>query len=367
MYGYIFAQFPGWTTHYDTNTHDLRLRVDSVCSRIDVWGGGCQRESDPMPRIVDPETLLSMTISLICPACRAELDESKTDRCTCIGCGRVYPIEDRVLRLLERTDEFYEGAYQNHLKFVPLSENLIHAWPLWLMHNGYLWAVRQYVPEGSVVVELGCAGGVAYFGKRYEMIGCDVSFSSLQHLPGYKRGLQADASGCIPLQDGSVDAVVSSYFWEHIPPNVKPAILRECQRILKPGGKIVFLYDVETENPFIDKYKKRDRRLYDKLFIEGDGHFGYERPRDNLETFESLGFRIVDHSGKEKTFVQSPAVFTKLAQFGGMSGQVFQRARGLGHKPWFYAYTALVRIVDEMVCPFLDESWARIDMVVAEK
>ena len=322
---------------------------------------------DPALRIVVLEISSYMAISLICPVCRGKLDESKSDRCTCTGCGRIYPIEDRVLRLLERTDEFYEGVYQNHLKFVPRSESLLHAWPLWLMHNGYPWAVRKYVPERSVVVELGCAGGVAYFGKRYEMIGCDVSFSSLRHLPGYKRSLQADASVCIPLQDGSVDAVVSAYFWEHIPPAVKPAILRECHRILKPGGKIVFLYDVETDNPLIDKYKKRNRHLYDKLFIEGDGHVGYEPPRDNVATFESSGFRILEHSGKEKTFVQSPAVFTKLAEFGGMSTPIFERAKMLGKKPWFYPYTGLVRIVDEMVCPFLDESWARIDMLIAEK
>lgn len=49
---------------------------------------------------------------------------------------------------------------------------------------------------------------------------------------------------------------------------MKPNILRECQRILKPGGKIVFLYDVETENPLICRYKYSNRPLYNKLFIE---------------------------------------------------------------------------------------------------
>jgi SAM-dependent methyltransferase len=216
-----------------------------------------------------------MTVSLICPACRSNLDESSPDRCSCSGCGRSYPIEDGVVRLLERTDDFYEGAYQNQVNFVPRSENVWHVWPLWLIHNGYPWAVRQYVPRGAAVVELGCAGGVRYFGERYSMIGCDVSFASLKHLPGYERRVQSDASVCIPLPDESVDAVVSAYFWEHIPPAVKPAILQECWRILRPGGKIVFLYDVETDNPLIEKYKQRDRSLYEKLFIDGDGHLGY--------------------------------------------------------------------------------------------
>jgi SAM-dependent methyltransferase len=308
-----------------------------------------------------------MAISLICPTCRGRLDESNPDCCMCTGCGRVYNIEDNVVRLLERTNEFYEGVYQNHMKFVPRSENIWHAWPLWLMHNGYPWVVRQYVPEGSIVVELGCAGGVAYFGQRYTMIGCDVSFSSLQHLPGYVHRLQCDASVCIPLPDGSVDAVVSAYFWEHIPPQVKPAILQECRRILKPGGKIVFLYDVETDNPLINEYKKLDSARYQKLFIDGDGHFGYERPQKNVETFESVGFRILDHSGKEKTFLQSPGVYMKFAELDGTIGRVFNVVQKLGKSPWYYPYTALVRIVDEMVCPMLNDSWARIDMVVAER
>jgi SAM-dependent methyltransferase len=308
-----------------------------------------------------------MAVSLICPSCRTNLDESALDRCSCSGCGRSYPIEDGVVRLLERTYEFYEGVYQNQVHFVPRSEKVWHVWPLWLIHSGYPWAVRQFVPAGSVVVELGCAGGVRYFGQRYSMVGCDVSFSSLKQLAGYERRVQSDASTCIPLPDGSVDAVVSAYFWEHIPPAVKPAILQECRRILRPGGKIVFLYDVETDNPLIRKYKEQDRSLYEKLFIEGDGHVGYERPSDNMGAFEAAGFRIIDHRGKEKTFLQSPAAYIKLAQFYGPGRRVFEAAKTLGKSPWFYPYTALLRLVDEMVCPLLDDTWARIDMVVCQK
>lgn len=314
-----------------------------------------------------PETSKHMAVSLICPTCRATLDESLRDRCSCPGCGRSYGIEDGVVRLLERTDDFYEGVYQNQVHFVPRSENLWHVWPLWLIHSGYPWAVRSHVPRGSTVVELGCAGGVRYFGQRYSMIGCDISYSSLKELVGYERRVQSDASKCIPLPDGSVDAVVSAYFWEHIPPAVKPAILQECRRILRPGGKIVFLYDVETDNPLIRKYKERSLSLYEKLFIEGDGHVGYERPRDNIVAFEAAGFRVIDHRGKEKTFLQSPAAYIKLSQFDGPGKRVFEAAKNLGKSPWFYPYTALIRAVDELVCPLLDDEWARIDMVVCQK
>jgi len=39
---------------------------------------------------------------------------------------------------------------------------------------------------------------------------------------------------------------------------------------------------VETKNPVIRHYKAKDPALYERLFIVGDGHFGYQRPIENL-------------------------------------------------------------------------------------
>jgi hypothetical protein len=83
--------------------------------------------------------------------------------------------------------------------------------------------------------------------------------------------------------------------------------------------------------------------------------------------FDAAGFRVIDQRGKEKTFLQSPSVYTKLSEFGGDTQRFFDTVQKLGRAPWFYPYTALLRIVDEMVCPLLDDAWARIDMVVCEK
>ncbi|MBC7285896.1 methyltransferase domain-containing protein, partial [Hoeflea sp.] len=257
-----------------------------------------------------------MTTSLICPADHALLSQAGAEAMRCTACGRVYPIEDGVVRLLGDADAFYEGAYLNQVAYVPKSERFWDALPLWLLVNGYPWMVRRHVPEGASVVELGCASGVSYFARRYRMIGCDLSHASLRALP-YQQKVQCDAGKCLPIPDASVDAVVSSYFWEHIPPDIKPAILRECRRVLKPGGKIIFLYDVETENPLIRRYKRSDPARYKTLFIDGDGHLGYERPRDNLATFRKAGFRSIVRRGMEKTWLQSPAAYMKLLQFGG--------------------------------------------------
>lgn len=305
-------------------------------------------------------------ISLICARDRQPLVEHAS-YFACRQCGQQHKIVEGVVCTLEVPDEYYEGAYENQTHFVPRSEMPWHVWPLWLINSGYLWTVRKHVPQGATVLELGCAGGVRYFGKRYRMIGCDLSFASLRILDFYERRVQADAAGCIPVPANSVDAVVSSYFWEHIPPQVKPSILRECRRILKPDGKLVFLYDVETENPLIRKYRAINPQLYTHFFIEGDGHLGYQSADDNLSLFRQAGFEVLMAQGFEKTWLQSPSVYDKLARFGTPAGPRLAWAAALGRAPFFYFYTACVRILDVLLCPFLPNGWSRIAIAVCRK
>jgi SAM-dependent methyltransferase len=275
-------------------------------------------------------------------------------------------VERGVLRLSAR-DAFYDGAYHNQVAFIPRSESARHIWPLWLINSGYPWAVRKHVAPGSRVLDLGCAGGVRYFGQRYEMIGCDVSGASLEKLADvYAARIQVDAGRCIPLADGAADAIVSSYFWEHIPPATKTVLLAECARVLRPRGKLVFLYDVATDNPLIEHHRERDPALYRQSFIEGDGHLGYQSMYENRAAFERGGFRVLEHRGMEKTALQSASVYEKLARFEGAGRRPFAAARVLARPPLFYPYTALMRVLDTALAPALPDRWARIALTVCE-
>lgn len=309
-----------------------------------------------------------MDIEIICPNDKQILVENELGNYICPLCNNCYPKEDGVIRILKNDDSFYEGAYENQISFMPKSEKLSDIWPLWLINSGYLWLVRRLVPKNSLVIELGCASGVKYFGKRYTMTGCDLSFKSLKNLNGiYSYMLQSDAKVCIPLLSNTVDAIVSSFFWEHISPEIKPEILKECYRVLKPEGKLIFLYDVETKNPLINYYKKKNINLYNKLFIEGDGHIGYQSPVQNAKLYENAGFKILLQQGMEKTFFQLPSVYTKLVEFGSLPKILFGWTKILGEKPWFYLYTGIVRLIDTIICPLLPKSWSRIEMVVCKK
>jgi SAM-dependent methyltransferase len=306
-------------------------------------------------------------LPILCPEDRSVLRAHAPASFRCATCHRDYFLKRGVL-LLATTDPFYESTYRNHTAYLPRGEAPWRVWPLWLINSGFLWTVRQHVPEGQCVVEIGCAGGVSYFGQRYRMIGCDVSASSLEVLAQvYSMLLQVDALRCIPLPDGSVDAVVSSYFWEHVPPARKLTLARECVRVLRPGGKLVFLYDVETQNPLIARYKRRDPAAYRKLFLDGDGHVGYQTPDENRATFEAAGLSVLEHRGLEKTPLQPASVYDKLAAFGGRLAPLFGLGRALGKQPLFYPYTALLRAIDASVAPRLPERWARIALVVCEK
>src|SRR5262249_11112787 len=157
---------------------------------------------------------------------------------------------------------FYEGKYNNRTKYVPRNDGFLATLPLRVVLQGYPTAVARELRSGSTVVEIGCAGGIDWFGLRYRMIGLDLSGSALgvaaHH---YAYVVQCDATR-MPLASGSADGVISSCLFEHLLPEQKVDLLRESHRVLRPGGRLVFFYDIKTDNPIISTYRRRRPDLY---------------------------------------------------------------------------------------------------------
>lgn len=308
-----------------------------------------------------------MIKQLISPFTGVELFlDKETNSFVSLDAKERYPIIDNVVLFLEKPDDFYEGAYMNRIKFLPKTSFFLENLPLWLISNGYLWEVRRSFKKGSQLLELGCASGVDYFGSRFNMIGLDLSFQSLKGLHNYKMGLQADATK-LPLPDASVDGVISSYFWEHIPPPVKELMLQEFKRVLKPGGKIVFLYDVTTNNTVVNLIKKNDINRYNELFLDGDGHFGYETPIENKARFIKAGYKVITHFGMERTCLQSNSVFEKLRHLNGFAGFVGKLGYAISAgRIKGYLYTFFVRLTDETWGRLLGISKSRIIISVLQ-
>ncbi len=107
---------------------------------------------------------------------------------------------------------------------------------------------------GDRLVDVGCGSGKlaiaaakngAFNGTAGHILGIDATPGIIDLAIEKARAANVAAefkvgvAEALPLEDGSVDAVTSSYFFHHLPSHVKPQALREMWRVLAPGGRLV--------------------------------------------------------------------------------------------------------------------------------
>jgi SAM-dependent methyltransferase len=302
---------------------------------------------------------------LACPACRSRLAGGR-DAVTCPSCGARYPVENDIVRFVG-TDTFYEGAYQGTIRYLP-AQTRISRLGLYLVSTHYLYWVEQYVPQGARLLELGAGGGVRFFARHARTTALDVSFGSLGLLdPGYELALQADALH-LPVAEGAYDAAASAYFYEHIATADKPKLLAELRRALRPGGRVVFLFDVASYNPLF-RWLRRDEQKFHECFVEHDHHYGLERATESLRGFEQAGFRVIGRHTANKTPLQYLAVYGWTRPYGHPLTTALAGGAGLlSRQPLLSkAYTAGITLFDDLVEPLLPDDWARIMLVALER
>ena len=91
---------------------------------------------------------------------------------------------------------------------------------------------------------------------------------------------------------------------------------KNISRVLKPDGLIIFLYDVSTQNPLVNFFRKKNPENYQEKFLEHDGHIGYEEIEENITNFEKNNFSIIYNKGLQKTVFQDPSVYQKFLGIG---------------------------------------------------
>lgn len=314
---------------------------------------------------------MTLSIPLICPTCKDMLNISDMSG-SCNTCHSTYPVRDGVFCFLESRDSFYEGAYiaTTNITFTDDRKSLKARLFFDCYRDPYFRALRNYLQQGQTILDIGCGGGIRYLAQKGDVTGLDLSHLSLSRVAGfYKNAVQADALN-MPFPDNTFDVITSAYNFEHFPPETKDSLLAQIYRVLKPGGKLIFLFDCDNNNAMF-RYFKSNKELYQQCIIETDKHYGLELASRNLERFSKTGFSIVEYFGLNKTICQYLPVFGWLTPYGSRSVMVRHLTKISSiiskYRPLWMGYTAFVSWLDMLMSKIMPLNNSRVLLVVANK
>ena len=103
---------------------------------------------------------------------------------------------------------------------------------------------EKYIPDNATVLDIAC--GYGEFVNNLQIPGAvifaaDINPDSEGALREGIKFIQSSAE-LVPLPDASVDVVIASNFFEHLPNSeMFLAVLRNINRMLKPGGRLLVL------------------------------------------------------------------------------------------------------------------------------
>lgn len=158
----------------------------------------------------------------------------------------------------------------------------------------------QIVPkaEGNVL-ELGCGGGINlqfYDRERVEKLtGLDPSAELLDYTrsEAQRRGINMeilDGIGeAMPFKDDSFDTVLTTFTLCSVQDGAQ--VMNEMRRVMKPGGKILFLEHGRAPDAGPEKWQQRLEPVW--KHIAGGCHLH----RPVIQKFKANGFAVADEHG----------------------------------------------------------------------
>ncbi|WP_448204610.1 class I SAM-dependent methyltransferase [Azospirillum sp. sgz302134] len=113
-------------------------------------------------------------------------------------------------------------------------------------------------PKGRTVVDVGCGDGslVRHFAAEgARAVGIEIDEGQLARArkaePVGEESYRVGRGEALPFEDGSVDAVVYSNSFHHLPVAVMSDALAEAARVLSPGGRLVVVEPI-AEGPYFE-------------------------------------------------------------------------------------------------------------------
>ncbi|MEQ8726859.1 MAG: class I SAM-dependent methyltransferase [Sandaracinaceae bacterium] len=137
----------------------------------------------------------------------------------------------------------------------------------------YPWALtRHAAPEGELVLDAGC--GVSALPIRLASLGATVVAidNDLRWLTMLARAAEFHRAAVVPVEmdmtalkfpDATFDRVYCISVLEHIDPDAQPAVAREMNRVLKPGGILYLTVDYDEV-----ERRSEDDVVYDRLALQ---------------------------------------------------------------------------------------------------
>src|SRR4030043_773439 len=251
-----------------------------------------------------------------CPLCGGTKSlplhqESSSRMVRCSSCGFIYlntrPTGEAILRF-----------YQDYL---PEDESSVEAWQ----------RMRQAIfQKAASLIErckkrgrlLDVGAGFGFFlsemrGRGWEVLGVEISQKAIDHakqslgLTVYPGPLERIA---FPKSD--FDVVSGFYVIEHLPQPME--FLKECYRILKPGGLLLLRYPHTTPIKNLLRFFGIENRLYDL-----PAHLSDFSPGMIQQCLEKAGFKEWNHFIGGYTLPREPGKQIASSVFGNLSEALF--------------------------------------------
>ncbi|MCC6946510.1 MAG: class I SAM-dependent methyltransferase [Bradyrhizobiaceae bacterium] len=115
---------------------------------------------------------------------------------------------------------------------------------------------------------------------RLPVLGVDLSEAYLREAKRHLRrrsrvSLAVGAGESLPVASESQDAVTSVFTFHELPPEVRRAVIRECARVLKPGGRLVILDslqygDVPDYDGLLEVFPQNFHEPYYSSYLDED-------------------------------------------------------------------------------------------------
>lgn len=147
----------------------------------------------------------------------------------------------KVAEWKNRWDKNYTNGYANKLSNAPAEDEPMH----WYFSK-YLFPKWREVTKDDTVLELGCGNGavaIRVFKKVKKFIGTDISKVAIdmikKRFEGVKNVKFKRTTNLLSIKD-PIDMIYAVTVFQHLPKEFTIKYIRDCYKILKPGGALFF-------------------------------------------------------------------------------------------------------------------------------